>query len=365
MRRLLRAVLERLLLLVVSLVVCIGIVEVYLRSVMEFQPASGAYVEDWDLGKRLAPGFVGEHYGAPVEINSHGMRDREYSLARSPEARRILVLGDSWTFGVGVAQGETWPRRLEAALASGAGPRYEVMNTGVSGYETYNEALYYERDLARFAHDLVLVGLYPVNDINAKHEKYARHKGLYELSPLLYYLYTVPKQHLMVRHWYKGWRRDRKLRRRAEHYAQTTKGAALPPVAAAMPAGFAPGEEDWTALYDDRYAGWTMMKQSLASIGRTARAAGVPGAVVLFPDLRDLRRYSRYCHPKIAPLLARATKEAGLQLIDLHDDFALRAGREAEIGLGGNAGATHPNAAGYDLIGRAVARELRARGLVR
>jgi lysophospholipase L1-like esterase len=51
-------------------------------------------------------------------------------------------------------------------------------------------------------------------------------------------------------------------------------------------------------------------------------------------------------------------------LIDLLPDFAPWQGREGEIALKGRAGSTHPNARGYALIGRAVARELEARGLL-
>ena len=49
-------------------------------------------------------------------------------------------------------------------------------------------------------------------------------------------------------------------------------------------------------------------------------------------------------------------------LIDLEADFAPYAGNEPEVS--GRVGGTHPNANGYDLIARAVARELEARHLL-
>lgn len=361
--------LGRLLLLGASLLLCLALTEVTLRATTQYPPQPSAYIPDFELGKRLAPGFQGKHHGAWISINRHGMRDREHPLERPAGTLRILALGDSWTFGVAVAQDQTWPKQLEAALAEGASrggpaggaPRYEVMNTGVSGYETYNEALYYERDLARFEHDLVLVGMYPVNDVDAKHETYAQRRRLHALSPLLYSASRLPRR-LMIVQYYEYWREQRKQQRRAAHYGATTRLAGEHHVD--PDGGFAPGELDWTQLYSDDYSGWRMLKRSLASIGRGARANGVRGAVLLFPDLRDLARYARYCHPKVEPLIARAVEDAGLVLIDLLPDFAAWQGREGEIALKGRAGSTHPNARGYALIGRAVARELEERGLL-
>ena len=100
------------------------------------------------LGKRLVPGFAGEHTGVQISINSHGMRDREYDARKPPGSLRILALGDSWTFGVGMESEDTWPKRLEALLTSPGRP-VAVMNTGVSGYETFHEAFYYRRARSR------------------------------------------------------------------------------------------------------------------------------------------------------------------------------------------------------------------------
>ena len=101
------------------------------------------------------------------------------------------------------------------------------------------------------------------------------------------------------------------------------------------------------------------MQQSFRSIGETARSAGVPGVAILFPDLRDLARYRDYSHPRVEPLIRSAVESAGLVLIDLEADFAPYAGREPDVS--GFVGGTHPNAKGYDMIARAVARELQAR----
>jgi hypothetical protein len=123
-------------------------------------------------------------------------------------------------------------------------------------------------------------------------------------------------------------------------------------------------KDDWTQLYTEEYRGLRRMRKAYASIGETARQQGVPGVVALFPDLRDLTRYDEYCHPRIRPRIAEAVESAGLTLIDLEEDFLPYARRETEIAIGANIGSSHPNAAGYELIAQALARELIARGLV-
>lgn len=345
---------RRLLLALTSALTSVGLgvvtLEVYLR--LRLPPQSdqaSCYLPDWDLGKRLVPGYRGENFGVPLSVNAHGMRDEEVTLQREPGSRRILALGDSWTFGAGVEVEHTWPAQLERLLAQP--DPVEVLNTGVSGYETYHEAVYYERDLTGFEHDLVLVGFYPVNDINDKQGRYDRNKALHELSPLLYDLYTYPKR-TAIHQVYTTWRRARKQRKRTQRLAYAHGSTSTPFTV----------DQDWTELYTDDYSGWPLVKESLASIGRTARRCGVRGAVVLFPDIQDLGRYVDYCHPRFAPRLAEAVAAAGLELIDLVEDFRPYVGREAEVA--GWSGSTHPSPAGYEVIARAVARELDARDLL-
>src|SRR4051812_22884641 len=96
-KRLLLAFLSSALSLLFGLVVLEG----YLRfKHRNSAPNLSCYEIDFEIGKRLKPGFVGESYGVPVSINALGMRDREATPARPDGAKRIIALGDSWTFGV-------------------------------------------------------------------------------------------------------------------------------------------------------------------------------------------------------------------------------------------------------------------------
>ena len=73
-------------------------------------------------------------------INSDGFRDRRYARPKPTSVFRVLVLGDSITFGYGVEQAESYPKLLESELAEVArSVPVEVLNLGVGGYNPYNE----------------------------------------------------------------------------------------------------------------------------------------------------------------------------------------------------------------------------------
>ena len=52
-----------------------------------------------------------------IKYNHHGYRDYEYSLEKPEGVFRILVLGDSQTFGAGIKDlKDTWVKKLEEKL---------------------------------------------------------------------------------------------------------------------------------------------------------------------------------------------------------------------------------------------------------
>lgn len=101
--------------------------------------------------------------------NSLGYRDREHAPAKPPGVYRIVVIGDSITAGYQVERTEdTFPALLEAALqregheAGDAGDAddagdIEVLNFGVTGYNTAQEVETLRSRALRFAPDLVIL----------------------------------------------------------------------------------------------------------------------------------------------------------------------------------------------------------------
>ncbi len=77
----------------------------------------GFYESDPARIQRLSAGYDGWFAGVPVRINNLGFRDRrDYDLAKPPGTFRILVLGDSVTFGHGSHFETTYPYLLEQRL---------------------------------------------------------------------------------------------------------------------------------------------------------------------------------------------------------------------------------------------------------
>jgi hypothetical protein len=152
--------------LIVTLALVLA-VEAWVRITLDpRQSTPGLFVADPVRRIRLAPNYRGWFAGVPVQINSLGLRDdREYPMAKGPQTFRILVLGDSVTFGHGSVQEHTYPRLLERLLRA-AHPQtdWQVWNAAVPGYNTSQE-LAQLLQLGPVARpDLVIVGFFE-NDL--------------------------------------------------------------------------------------------------------------------------------------------------------------------------------------------------------
>jgi lysophospholipase L1-like esterase len=98
-------------------------------------------------------------------INSQGLRDEEIRVPKPPHVFRILMLGDSFTFGVGVELHDTFTKQLEALLNQpGSQGRYEVINGGCSSYSPILEYLFLVRKGLALAPDLVILN-YDLSDV--------------------------------------------------------------------------------------------------------------------------------------------------------------------------------------------------------
>ena len=100
-----------------------------------------------------------------VGRNGIGLRDRDYSQNPSQGVHRIILLGDSFAFGTGVADDNAiFPARLEEILNK-QGHRVEILNIAQAGANTWKEMYLYRmhRDSFRGA-KLVLLCAF-ANDV--------------------------------------------------------------------------------------------------------------------------------------------------------------------------------------------------------
>jgi hypothetical protein len=92
---------------------------------------------------------------AKVSSNSRGARGRrEYSPARHG-GTRVVVIGDSYSFGEGVNDAETFSAQLEQIL-----PDSEVINLAVHGYGTDQQLLRLQIDGIPYHPDIIVFGFY-------------------------------------------------------------------------------------------------------------------------------------------------------------------------------------------------------------
>lgn len=117
---------------------------------------------DPELGYTLSPKFEMRLGDDRYLVNSLGLRDREVGATPAEGVTRIVLLGDSFAFGLGVDQDETLSAQLEARL-EGVRPTFEVLNLGVPGYHTGQEKALLEK-VGRDLHPAVVVLLFYGND---------------------------------------------------------------------------------------------------------------------------------------------------------------------------------------------------------
>lgn len=125
-----------------------------------------AFEADPVLGYRLKPDlvtrFATSEFDTTVQISSQGFRDEVYG-PKDGEFR-VLGLGDSFAFGHGVEQTQTYWEVIEKDLENSAGKNARVLNAGTNGYGTTNDIRLLQQTVDSFSPDVVILTVFPGND---------------------------------------------------------------------------------------------------------------------------------------------------------------------------------------------------------
>jgi len=154
-------------LLAVTLVVLVIAAEITLRivyhpeflgSVIRYDPLLG-----WSLEPNSSLVSVDSQRGFRyrIDVNAHGLRDRDVPPEKPAGRKRVLILGDSFAFGVGLDNGERFSDVLGVVLPDDV----DVINAGVPGWGTDQEILFYESVLRRYQPDVVVLQFTGQNDV--------------------------------------------------------------------------------------------------------------------------------------------------------------------------------------------------------
>lgn len=169
---------KKIIITIFSLVSMVIVSELVIRKIIPQQTFSRAvsasfdcYLQDklipFSLQKNSVCRMVDIHgdFDTQATINSLGYRGKDITLAKPSGTTRILMLGDSFTFGLGVSDTDTFASKLEQALIQ-KGKKTEVINAGYAdGFSPDSYFLYFKTRGILLAPDIVIVNFFVWNDI--------------------------------------------------------------------------------------------------------------------------------------------------------------------------------------------------------
>jgi lysophospholipase L1-like esterase len=303
-----RELAKKLILVLVGVLAAFLVAEVLTRWLVPdpgflFENQIGLFVPDPLLGFRNKPNFRGFAQGTTrVETNGLGYRGPEASRRKPVGTFRILGLGDSVMWGVGVQEGDTYLRLLEGLLngsRSNESPRFEVINTASIGYSTHQELLTLQRDGVALCPDVVLLGFlrndaYPtedpffnVNEFHRPPKENVQRRDYHPAPPVRSYFHRFLRAQARI---WKEYRQAMREEMRASSY------------------GWPPGS------FDER--AWPIVQEHLKSMQRLAQEEGFKLLIVIFPAKQ------RFAQPHPPEERVRDFLQAeGFSYLDLSDTF--------------------------------------------
>ena len=254
-------------------------------------------------------------------INARGYRDLERETPRPAGVRRLVCLGDSFTWGVGVLFDDTWPQRVERLLARERGERWEAVNLAEPGLNTVQEAAKLAAEGFTYQPDAVVLA-YVLND--TEDDASAAARAAEWLAEQKQQDRSLLDRSALVRLVRSRLRATLENRRRLAEYR---------------------------AMYAEGYPGWVAGRNALVAIGGLCREHGVPLVVAVFPLLAN-RLDDGYPFAAIHAKVDQAAGQAGARVVDLLPSYR---GLEWRALVVDGANDEHPNEVAYRIAAQAIA----------
>lgn len=277
-------------------------------------------------------------YGVAA-FNSAGMRDdREHALA-APRPR-VTLLGDSLVWSEFIALEGSLARRTEEAL----GDDWDVLAFGVTGYDTTQEARWYERGARAYEADVVAL-VWCMNDMMIMSGPFERFANEADRA-------RKDAQEAMVA-------REAPVRRETIDSVLEERERDAPVKVVARALGLF---EHWrfASRYTDEYlvsfrdrARRRATRAALHRLGRAIRREGAAPVLVISPVLES---WDDYHWRPIHRFVESAGEAAGFTVIDPLDEWR-RAHSPSELRISGDN--LHYDGGGLELLGRTVADAVR------
>jgi hypothetical protein len=293
---------------------------------------------DPSLGWRLRPNLVRD----AARTNAAGMRgEREFAHERAPGRRRLLLVGDSYTFGSGVRDDETFA----AVLAGRHLPGWEVLNLAVPGYGTDQQVLAYEHSGRRYRPDVVVLGFF-VRDYGRNLLRFRGYaKPRFELDDAGELRVTgspVPAPEVLLEQYRSG---ERQIGRPARSYLVEIARGRL--------------AELRLRRIDADQEGWRLLAKLMERFAAVVRESGAEPLWVLLPG-RERVEQGDDRFGELEPLCEAHARRIGLAYLSLTGP--LQRLEEQEPAFRSDDSGGHLSVAGHREAARAIFAAMRARG---
>lgn len=109
-----------------------------------------------------------------IRLNQQGFRDDPFTDTPPADTTRIVVIGDSFTWGTGLNESQRYTEKLEARLDAGTPGDVEVINAGLqgAGMQDYHAIF---TDMLTYNPDMVIVSFFALDaESQALHDKWIR-----------------------------------------------------------------------------------------------------------------------------------------------------------------------------------------------
>lgn len=315
---------QNFLVLFITLLLTFGIIELGLRLFMPIDyrpPASELPHVAQDiiyqasnipgLDYELVPNIETVAHGVMVRTNSFGMRGSEPNPKRN---RRIIVLGDSFSFGFHVSQEKIFPYLIEQTLQK-KDETYEVLNLAVSGYALKDEVITLKYKGMKWDPEVIIVG-YVMNDPEVEPIQqipaYFREPSWWQYSHVLR-LFARGKKRIEI----------------------LLKG----------------GGDYYRYLHADEKS-WRSVISGFDSIRQMADENNAKVIIILFPDL--WHEWDKYPYLDVHKQVTTSARDQGFAVIDLLEYFSPYS--PSELRVTGSDG--HPNELAHSLTAQAILEHL-------
>ncbi|MBN1592395.1 MAG: SGNH/GDSL hydrolase family protein [Candidatus Coatesbacteria bacterium] len=261
----------------------------------------------------------------PVSVGSDGMRVPENGSRIISEENRLLVLGDSATFGEGVSFYEAYPFIMERALNRqlDAEEHFSVLNAAVPGYNTMQSVVALRKRIAQIKPAAVILGVTLEDTLPWGRIKIGDDGEMMRLdAPFRHRLRETLKRCSYILY----------------HFSQVYRFLRI---------------DDYTrSTFDDGFGGFRRWRQAIADMADICSKHGALAIVVIVPGLWKLE--SGYPWKDIHARIRSVCEGEGIYVID---PLSAVEGMKSKT-LWIHPVDLHPNAEAHQLIGEAVAREL-------